>query len=145
MSTREEILTRIQEFVAEKKWDVPEFANKMKVTRATIYKLYNGTTDPQTYFIRLGEEGCDLNWLRTGEKTTGNSPLFMSKEQARLLGFAEEIGIFTLEDLRQVFAPNMTIEQLIAFAQQVELKVMKYGVGNQVPKKTQTKKKNPQK
>ena len=127
MVFRQEIVDRIKEFVKEQGWTVVQFAREMQVARNSIYALYDLTTDPQVYYNRLGAKGCDLNWLRTGEKTTGTSPGFLSKKQARALGLPEEIGNYTLEDLRQAFAPDMTIEQVIALAHEIELKVAKEG------------------
>ena len=118
-----EIGQRLQEWVTEvKKWSAIEFGKEMGITRTNVYKYFNGQLDPQGLFVRLQEQGCDLHWLSTGEKATGETRL-MTQEQADMLGFLEERGI-TLEDLRQIYKPDMSIEEFIRHYQAIQAKVI---------------------
>jgi len=142
LTLRQEIVDRMKEFFQEKGWKtMTRIAKEMGVRRNSIYALYDLTTDPQYYYNRLGEAGCDLNWLRTGERITGASPAFLSKEQARAQGLPEEIGNYTLEDLRRAFAPHLSIEEAVALANEIAVKARKDGHSDFLAKKKQPKKK----
>jgi len=59
---------RLKLFIHQKGWKKKVFAEKMGITAQSVNSYLNGSLDIQKLFVKLYENGCDLNWLVSGNR-----------------------------------------------------------------------------
>lgn len=57
---------RLKYFIQHKGWKKKDFADKMGISAQSVNSYLNGNLDIQKLFIKLYDNGCDLNWLVSG-------------------------------------------------------------------------------
>lgn len=61
------ISNRLQIFINHKRWNKAEFARRMGIYAQDVNRYFEGKLDIQKLIIKLHSEGCNINWLLTGE------------------------------------------------------------------------------
>lgn len=71
-----ELSNRLKEFIESKNLTIKEFAEKINMSYESLQPYTNNRRNPGLSTLKkLYNEGCDLNWLITGEKVDLNSKL----------------------------------------------------------------------
>ena len=65
----EGILARLRDFISDKGWSQAEFARRMGIRAQHVKRYLTGVSDVQALFLKLYEQGCDINWLISGHST----------------------------------------------------------------------------
>lgn len=107
MNDKEKVLERLRFWVQQKGWSKSEFARRMKIHAQHVNGYLDGRYGVENLFFSLQQEGCDVNWLLTGEQ---------SADEAEMLKMLKDSGIDTKEKLSQLLRIEAVFEEIVALA-----------------------------
>lgn len=101
---------RLKEFIDERSWSKAEFARRTGIYPQDVNKYLRGLLNIENLYLKLQEAGCDMQWLKTGEKhddTEGAAMLAMLRARG-ITGTAQLERLFLLTENVQRFTQSVS-------------------------------------
>lgn len=98
---------RLREFITGRSWTKAEFARRVGIYPQDVNKYLAGQLNIENLYLRLQEAGCDVQWLRTGEKRSDS-------EEEAMLAMLKQRGITDTLKLERLLAIADNAQQFAA-------------------------------
>lgn len=101
---------RLKEFIDERNWSKAEFARRAGIYPQDVNKYLSGLLNIENLYLKLQEAGCDMQWLKTGERhddTEGVAMLAMLRARG-ITGTAQLERLFLLAENVQRFTQSVS-------------------------------------
>lgn len=109
---------RLKEFIDERSWSKAEFARRVGIYPQDVNKYLSGLLNIENLYLKLQEAGCDMQWLKTGEKHDDT-------EGAAMLAMLRARGITSAVQLERLF---LLAENVQRFTQSVSVTLSEFAV-----------------
>ncbi len=109
---------RLKEFIQERSWSKAEFARRVGIYSQDVNKYLHGLLNIENLYLKLQEAGCDMQWLKTGEKQDNT-------EDVAMLAMLHARGITSAAQLERFF---LLTENVQRFAQSVSVTLSEFAV-----------------
>jgi transcriptional regulator with XRE-family HTH domain len=96
-------IDRLQEFIDTRGWSKSEFAEQIGIQKQNVSKYLSGALKVEGLYGKLMDMGCDIQWLRTGQRIEGAE---------QMLQLLRSRNITTPEQLEQLLNATDNVKKL---------------------------------